>query len=161
MGGGRVLHEHARAKTLFATHYHELTELEEVLDSVKNYHVSVKETGGSIVFLAQGLAGRGRQELRHRSGQARRAAHEVISRAREVLANMNLQSGEASGHLGKADGKEASPVQLTIFTPLSSGVIEKLRESDSPPHHSDCSPEPAARAETADRVGFAVRARSC
>src|SRR5476649_2182552 len=45
------IHQPSRAKTRFATHYHELTELEEVLDSVKNFHVSVKETSGSVVFL--------------------------------------------------------------------------------------------------------------
>ena len=45
------LHARVRAKTLFATHYFELTELAEQLSGVKNYHVSVKETGGGIVFL--------------------------------------------------------------------------------------------------------------
>ena len=45
------LHARVRAKTLFATHYFELTELAEQLAGVKNYHVSVKETGGGIVFL--------------------------------------------------------------------------------------------------------------
>jgi DNA mismatch repair protein MutS len=55
---------------------------------------------------------------------------QVITRAREVLSEHESAEREASGHLGKSDGKEAPPVQLTIFTPLSSGVIEKLRESD-------------------------------
>ncbi len=45
------IHAHTRAKTLFATHYHELTELADRLSGVKNYHVSVKESGGGIVFL--------------------------------------------------------------------------------------------------------------
>src|SRR5205809_7115472 len=45
------IHARTRAKTLFATHYFELTELAERLSGVKNYHVSVKETGGGIVFL--------------------------------------------------------------------------------------------------------------
>ena len=45
------LHARTRARTLFATHYHELTELESLLESVKNYHVAVKETGGNVVFL--------------------------------------------------------------------------------------------------------------
>ncbi len=45
------IHGRTRAKTLFATHYFELTELAERLSGVKNYHVSVKETGGGIVFL--------------------------------------------------------------------------------------------------------------
>src|SRR5260370_9228134 len=45
------LHARVHAKTLFATHYFELTELAEQLSGVKNYHVSVKEAGGSVVFL--------------------------------------------------------------------------------------------------------------
>ena len=45
------IHANTRAKTLFATHYHELTELADRLSGVKNYHVSVKESGGGIVFL--------------------------------------------------------------------------------------------------------------
>ena len=68
------LHARTRARTLFATHYHELTELESLLESVKNYHVAVKETGGNVVFLRKVEAGRGRQELWHRSREARRAA---------------------------------------------------------------------------------------
>jgi len=51
VGGRRVSAFASRAKTLFATHYFELTELAEQLAGVKNYHVSVKETGGGIVFL--------------------------------------------------------------------------------------------------------------
>ena len=45
------IHDHIRAKTLFATHYHELTELAEQLDGVRNLHVSVKEAGDQIMFL--------------------------------------------------------------------------------------------------------------
>ena len=64
------LHARVRAKTLFATHYFELTELAELLSGVKNYHVSVKETGGGIAFLRKVEPGRGRSQLRNRSGQA-------------------------------------------------------------------------------------------
>ena len=52
------LHARVRAKTLFATHYFELTELAEQLAGVKNYHVSVKETGGGIVFCERWSPGR-------------------------------------------------------------------------------------------------------
>src|SRR2546425_6936624 len=58
------LQAHTRARTLFATHYHELTELAELLPGVKNVHVSVKEAGHDIVFLRRGEAGRARK--RHR-----------------------------------------------------------------------------------------------
>ena len=68
------IHARTRAKTLFATHYFELTELADRLSGVKNYHVSVKETGGGIVFLAEGRIRRRRPQLRNRSGQACGAA---------------------------------------------------------------------------------------
>ena len=54
----------------------------------------------------------------------------MIARARQVLSEHESAEHQASGHLGKADGKSTPPVQLTIFTPLSSGVIEQLRETD-------------------------------
>ena len=62
------IHARTRAKTLFATHYFELTELAELLSGVKNYHVSVKETGGGIVFLRK-----------VEPGAADRLVHEVIA----------------------------------------------------------------------------------
>ena len=68
------IHARTRAKTLFATHYHELTELADRLSGVKNYHVSVKEKRRRHRLPAQGRTGRSRQELRHRSGEAGRLA---------------------------------------------------------------------------------------
>ena len=79
------IHQHSRAKTLFATHYHELTDLEELLDSVKNYHVSVKETGGSIVFLRKVSPGAADKSYGIEVAKLAGLPAEVISRAREVL----------------------------------------------------------------------------
>ncbi len=70
------IHRHIRAKTLFATHYHELTELAEQFEGVRNLHVSVKESGRSDSVPAPRRAGRGRPQLRHRSRTPRRAADE-------------------------------------------------------------------------------------
>ena len=58
------------AKTLFATHYHELTELEGTISGVNNYCIAVKEQGDDIVFLRKDRKGRRRQELRHPGGEA-------------------------------------------------------------------------------------------
>jgi len=124
------LHARTRARTLFATHYHELTELESLLESVKNYHVAVKEAGGNVVFLRKVEPGAADKSYGIEVAKLAGLPPEVIARAREVLTEHESAEHQASGHLGKADGKSAPPVQLTIFTPLSSGVIEKLRESD-------------------------------
>ena len=124
------LHARTRARTLFATHYHELTELESLLESVKNYHVAVKEAGGNVVFLRKVEPGAADKSYGIEVAKLAGLPPEVIARARNVLTEHESAEHQASGHLGKADGKSAPPVQLTIFTPLSSGVIEKLRESD-------------------------------
>src|SRR5712675_188589 len=80
------LHARVRAKTLFATHYFELTELAEQLAGVKNYHVSVKETGGGIVFLRKVEPGAADRSYGIEVDKLAGLPNEVIARAREVLA---------------------------------------------------------------------------
>jgi len=80
------IHARTRAKTLFATHYFELTELAEQLSGVKNYHVSVKETGGGIVFLRKVEPGAADRSYGIEVAKLAGLPNEVIDRAREVLA---------------------------------------------------------------------------
>jgi len=122
------LHARTRAKTLFATHYFELTELAERLSGVKNYHVSVKETGGGIVFLRKVEPGTADRSYGIEVAKLAGLPHEVIVRAREVLAEHESAEQQVTGHL--SPGAEPAPPQLTIFTPLSQPVLEKLREVD-------------------------------
>lgn len=122
------LHSRVRAKTLFATHYFELTELAEQLAGVKNYHVSVKETGGGIVFLRKVEAGAADRSYGIEVAKLAGLPNEVITRAREVLAEHESAERELTGHL--SPGSDPPPAQLTIFTPLSQPVLEKLREVD-------------------------------
>ena len=121
---------HARkcAKTLFATHYFELTELAEQLAGVKNYHVAVKETGGGIVFLRKVEPGAADRSYGIEVAKLAGLPHEVIVRAREVLAEHENAERQLSGHL--SPGADSLPAQLTIFTPLSQPVLERLREID-------------------------------
>ena len=122
------LHARVRAKTLFATHYFELTELAEQLSGVKNYHVSVKETGGGIVFLRKVEPGAADRSYGIEVGKLAGLPNEVVERAREVLAEHESAERVATGHL--TPGASPPPTQLTIFTPLSQPVLEKLREVD-------------------------------
>ena len=123
------LHAHVRAKTLFATHYFELTELAEQLSGVKNYHVSVKETGGSVVFLRRVEPGAADRSYGIEVAKLAGLPNEVVVRAREVLAEHESSEHRLSGHLTPGAEPER-PTQLTIFTPLSQPVLEKLREVD-------------------------------
>jgi DNA mismatch repair protein MutS len=122
------LHARVRAKTLFATHYFELTELAEQLAGVKNYHVSVKETGGGIVFLRKVEPGAADRSYGIEVAKLAGLPNEVILRAREVLTEHESAERELTGHLSPAASPPAT--QLTIFTPLSQPVLEKLRAVD-------------------------------
>ncbi len=122
------LHARVRAKTLFATHYFELTELAEQLSGVKNYHVSVKETGGGIVFLRKVAPGAADRSYGIEVAKLAGLPNEVVTRAREVLAEHEFAEQQATAHL--SPGAAPPPAQLTIFTPISQPVLEKLREVD-------------------------------
>jgi DNA mismatch repair protein MutS len=125
------LHARVRAKTLFATHYFELTELAEQLSGVKNYHVSVKETGGSVVFLRKVEPGAADRSYGIEVAKLAGLPNEVVVRAREVLAEHESAERQLSEHLTPGSSTEPErPTQLTIFTPLSQPVLEKLREVD-------------------------------
>jgi DNA mismatch repair protein MutS len=123
------LHARVRAKTLFATHYFELTELAEQLAGVKNYHVAVKETGGGIVFLRKVEPGAADRSYGIEVAKLAGLPNEVIARAREVLAEHESVERLATDHLSPP-GATPPPTQLTIFTPLSQPVLDKLSEVD-------------------------------
>src|SRR5947209_18104427 len=122
------LHGRVRAKTLFATHYFELTELAEQLEGVKNYHVSVKETGGGIVFLRKVEPGAADRSYGIEVAKLAGLPNEVVERAREVLVQHEFAEQQATAHL--SPGASPPAAQLTIFTPLSQPVLDKLREVD-------------------------------
>ena len=122
------LHARVRAKTFFATHYFELTELAEQLSGVKNYHVSVKETGGGIVFLRKVEPGAADRSYGIEVAKLAGLPNEVVMRAREVLAEHECAEQQATAHSRRELVRR--PAQLTIFTPLSQPVLDKLREVD-------------------------------
>jgi len=124
------LHARMRAKTLFATHYFELTELAERLSGVKNYHVSVKETGGGIVFLRKVEPGAADRSYGIEVAKLAGLPNEVIERAREVLAEHESAELRLTDHLASDDLRPAPAAQLTIFTAISQPVLERLREVD-------------------------------
>jgi DNA mismatch repair protein MutS len=124
------LHARTRAKTLFATHYFELTELADQLSGVKNFHVSVKETGGGIVFLRKVEPGAADRSYGIEVAKLAGLPNQVIERAREVLAEHENAERQLSGQLATDESRPARSAQLTIFTPISQPVLEKLREVD-------------------------------
>ncbi len=124
------IHARTRAKTLFATHYFELTELAERLSGVKNYHVSVKETGGGIVFLRKVESGAADRSYGIEVAKLAGLPNEVIARAREVLAEHENAEIRVTDDLAADESRPPRTAQLTIFTPLSQPVVERLRDVD-------------------------------
>jgi DNA mismatch repair protein MutS len=125
------IHSTSRAKTLFATHYHELTELDR-LAGVKNFHVSVKETAGGIVFLRKVEPGPADRSYGIEVAKLAGLPPDVIVRAREVLHEHENAELETTAHLspGASAGDETSSVQLTMFTPLSQKIVDRLKDAD-------------------------------
>ncbi len=120
-----------RAKTLFATHYHELTELADLLPGVRNYHVSVKEAGSDIVFLRKVEPNSADKSYGIEVARLAGLPGNVIARAREILARHEQNEHSLSERLAaRQPGSGPPPVQLTIFTPLNSEVIQALEKAD-------------------------------
>jgi DNA mismatch repair protein MutS len=127
------IHARTRAKTLFATHYHELTELAGQLSGVKNYRVAVKESGGNVVFLRKVEPGAADRSYGIEVAKLAGLPAEVIARAREVLAEHEAAERALTAHLESAEtGAERAITQpqLTIFTPLSQQIVDRLRSTD-------------------------------
>ena len=99
------IHERISAKTLFATHYHELTELAEQLDGVRNLHVSVKEAGDQIIFLRKVEPGAADRSYGIEVARLAALPVSVIERAREILAI--ARANRARGDRGTRPAGEA------------------------------------------------------
>jgi len=124
------IHANTRAKTLFATHYHELTELADRLSGVKNFHVGVKESGGGIVFLRKVEEGAADKSYGIEVAKLAGLPTDVVHRAREVLAEHESAERSAVSHLANHETREPGPMQLTIFTPLSQKIVDRIKETD-------------------------------
>jgi DNA mismatch repair protein MutS len=122
------IHARTRAKTLFATHYHELTELADRLSGVKNFHVSVKESAGGIVFLRKVEPGPADKSYGIEVAKLAGLPMEVITRAREVLAEHESAEHQVTDHL--AVERPVASAQITLFTPLTEKIVERIRAAD-------------------------------
>ena len=126
------LQKNTRARTLFATHYHELTELAELLPTVKNVHVSVKETPNEIIFLRRVEPGSADKSYGIEVARLAGLPRSVIERAREVLKRHEQSEHELSETLspGAAEPGHANGHQSVMFTPLDRAVLERLRAAN-------------------------------
>ncbi len=121
------LHAETGARTLFATHYHELTMLAEKLARVRNLRVGVKESAGGIVFLHNIEPGAASKSYGIEVARLAGLPSVVIERAKRVLRQHEKQERFAAANVQEA---QPEPVQLTIFTPLSQRIVDRIEAVD-------------------------------
>src|SRR5580698_7626465 len=110
------IHKNIRAKTLFATHYHELTELAETLPGVRNLHVSVKESKDQILFLRKVEPGAADKSYGIEVARLAALPMSVIERARQILAHHE-------DYVPKS-----APVQIRLFEPINHDIADRIRQ---------------------------------
>ncbi len=146
------IHANTRAKTLFATHYHELTELADRLSGVKNYHVSVKESGGGIVFLRKVEEGAADKSYGIEVAKLAGLPNDVITRAREVLTEHENAERRAVKQLAHDERVEPAPCSSPSSRRLSQKIVDRIKADGHGPAQPSGGAEPAAGTEETDGV---------
>jgi DNA mismatch repair protein MutS len=97
---------------------------------VKNFHVSVKESGGGIIFLRKVEEGAADKSYGIEVAKLAGLPADVVQRAREVLAEHESAEQSAVNHLAHDVSRAPGPMQLTIFTPLSQKIVDRIKGTD-------------------------------
>ena len=122
------LHDHIGARTLFATHYHELTLLADRLPHLRNVRVTVRENATGIVFLHTVEPGAASKSYGIEVARLAGLPNAVIARAREVL---KLHERAESQQVRESSPSHHAPhVQMTMFTPLSQRIVDRIEQVD-------------------------------
>jgi DNA mismatch repair protein MutS len=121
------LHNHPklRAKTLFATHYHELTDLEDILPRVRNFHVTVAEERGKIKFLRKVVPGRATRSYGVQVAKLAGLPRPVVHRAEEILAEYETAQSRQSYRL-----VAETPAEYQVTSRLSQAIVNELMNLD-------------------------------
>jgi DNA mismatch repair protein MutS len=129
------IHNKLSAKTLFATHYHELTELALTLNGIKNYNIAVKEWNDEIIFLRKIVEGGADRSYGIQVARLAGLPKETIERAKEILSNLESSElnevGEPKIAQSDTAPAERHTRQIDIFTTQASPVIKELLDIDT------------------------------
>jgi DNA mismatch repair protein MutS len=119
------LHENRyHAKTLFATHYHELNEMERTFERIRNYNVSVREVNGKVIFLRKLAAGGSEHSFGIHVAQLAGMPKSIVERAKIILADLEGKQTNKAGALQSVAQREG--LQLSFFQ-LDDPVLEQIR----------------------------------
>lgn len=124
---------HVGVKTLFATHYHELTALADTKPRVKNFNIAVKEWNDQIVFLRKLIPGGTNRSYGIQVAQLAGLPEEVIAASKKILERIESKatvSNQMPGAFDPDRGDRPPPVQLDLFGPAESKILEQLRSID-------------------------------
>lgn len=122
------LHQHAtQAKTLFATHYHELNEMTVNFERVKNFHVSIQENKGNIIFMRKLVPGGSEHSFGIHVAKLAGMPAKVINRANEILKTLEASRTQDGGTSENIKRVTEENMQLSFFQ-LDDPVLENIRE---------------------------------
>ncbi|MEK6737397.1 MAG: DNA mismatch repair protein MutS, partial [Planctomycetota bacterium] len=127
------IYQHLHARTLFATHYHELTELALLFPGIKNYNIAVKEWGDEIIFLRKIVEGGTDKSYGIHVARLAGIPKEVIQRARTILNNLEAATLDVHGKPKFAPLKTAQdkkPAQLKLFMSKEDAIINEIKKLD-------------------------------
>jgi DNA mismatch repair protein MutS len=125
------LHDRIGCRTLFATHYHELTDLTESLTNVRNLNVAVREWEDKVVFLHQIVPGAADKSYGIHVARLAGVPREVNQRAQEILALLEDEHLDQEGRPRIArDNRSSGPIQMTLFGTTDHPILEKIRRVD-------------------------------
>lgn len=116
------------ARALFATHYHELTVMEELLDGVKNYNIAVKKRGDEITFLRRIVPGGADESYGVEVAKLAGLPDSIIERAKEILVQLN--SSAPQEHIPHEAPAQEDSMQLSLMPDTDSMILKKLRAVD-------------------------------
>jgi DNA mismatch repair protein MutS len=123
------LHDRVACRTLFATHYHELTALAGTLTGLRNYNVAVREWQDQVVFLHKILPGTADKSYGIHVARLAGVPGDVIERAKQILAQLENEQLDVAGRPKAARGRriKTSDLQLTLFAAEEHPLLEELR----------------------------------
>ena len=128
------LHEHStQAKTLFATHYHELNEMAESFERIKNYHISIKENKENIIFLRKLVQGGSEHSFGIHVAKLAGMPKTVVKRATKILENLENQRGKDNTNKPKFTSQKNTEIQLSLFQmadPILEDITNEIKHMD-------------------------------
>lgn len=118
------------AKALFATHYHELTVMENLLSGVKNYNIAVKKRGDDITFLRRIVPGGADDSYGIEVAKLAGLPDWIIKRAKQILKELTQDKPDTKKEFASIDIEEKEDLQINLLDNANSSVVEKIKSTD-------------------------------